>query len=119
MYAIHLKRTPFAPIDITWLNMGFMPGNTMIGGLALLEEPISLDEVKRLVRARLLRFPRFRQRPRRPLPWPAWPLWEEDPAFALERHIHALALPDGDGDEALRLAFQELMSEPLPEDRPL
>ncbi len=99
--------------------MGFMPGNTMIGGLALLEEPISLDEMKRLVRARLLRFPRFRQRPRRPLPWPAWPLWEEDPAFALERHIHALALPDGDGDEALRLAFQELMSEPLPEDRPL
>lgn len=35
---MHLKHTPFASIDITWLNVGFISGNTMICGLALLIE---------------------------------------------------------------------------------
>ncbi len=38
----HLTRTPFAPIDITWLNMAFLPGNTMVGGLAILDEPLTM-----------------------------------------------------------------------------
>jgi len=119
MITNHLKLTPFRPIDTAWLHMAFAPGNTMIGGLTLLDEPITLEDITLLMRARLLRYRRFRQRPVKPAPWPAWPLWEDDPNFSLDHHIKSVELSPADDPEALRQLFQGLMSEPLPEDRPL
>lgn len=46
------------------------------------------------------------------------PTWERDPLFALDRHVHRLALPSPQDERALRALVGDLVSVPLPEDRP-
>jgi hypothetical protein len=69
--------------------------------------------------ARLLEHDRFRQRAVRDrLSWTG-ARWEDDPAFALSRHVERVRLP-GPGDRAALEAFVGArMSEPLDRSRPL
>jgi WS/DGAT/MGAT family acyltransferase len=97
------------------------PTNLMvINSVLLFDEPVDWERVKQVTQERLVeRYPRFRQRviesrlPLRP------PKWEDDPDFALEHHLHHLALPAPGDDAALQELVGDLMTVPLDRNRPL
>ena len=112
--------TRMSSADVAWLHMD-RPSNLMIiNSVLLFDEPIDVERVKQTIARRLVgRYPRFRQRvvesriPLRP------PSWEDDPDFALDHHIHHVALP-APGDRAALQAFVgDLMTMPLDRNRPL
>jgi WS/DGAT/MGAT family acyltransferase len=106
--------------DTLWLNMD-RPNNLMvIESLMLLEEAVDTERVLALLERRVLdRYPVFRQRPvPSRLPF-GLPRWEDDPNFDIQRHVTRTHLaPPGD-DETLQSVVGDLMSMPLPRDRPL
>ncbi len=88
-------------------------------GLMVMGAPLDLERLKQTVVARLLCFPRFRQRVVEPVrPWRP-PSWQDDPDFDLGYHLQKATLPPP-GDQA---SLQELVSllagTPLNPDRPL
>ena len=113
------KRTRFRFVDTTWLHMGTTPTQTTIGGLLLLDEPLTLAQLKTLVRARLLRFRKFRQRVREPNVWFFGPTWEDDPLFDIDTHVHSSSLDDPESWASLRAFFEDLMGIPLDPTQPL
>lgn len=106
-------------LDTAWLHMGTTATQTPVGGLILLEEPLSLEELKQIVQARLLRLDRFRRRIREPFFWLLRPSWEEDPCFDLAAHVHAVILPPPGDWNALKTLYQALMGVPLHPEKPL
>jgi len=106
--------------DAAWLHMDRPTNLMVINSLMLFDEPLDFARLERVVRRRLVgRYPRFRQRiaqSRLPL-LPAG--WEEDPNFALEHHVHHLALPHPGDQQALRKLLGDLMVTPLNRARPL
>ncbi len=107
---------PVAAVDHAWLRMD-EPANLMqINGVLVLDRPVSVEEIKAIVRRRLLPIPRFRQRV---VAGQGGPRWEEDPGFDLDRHVLTMALPAPGDDRALAAVVGELMGTPLTPDRPL
>ena len=80
--------------DTAWLHMDRPTNLMVINSVQLFDEPLDWERVKEITQTRLIdRYPRFRQRvveSRLPL---RAPRWEDDPDFALEHHLHHLALP--------------------------
>lgn len=112
--------TRFSSADAAWLHMD-RPSNLMvINSVLLFDEPVDWDRVRDIVQHRLVdTYPRFRQRvveSRLPL---RSPKWEADPDFALEHHIHHVALPAPGDDAALQELVGDLMTMPLDRSRPL
>jgi len=97
------------------------PTNLMvINSVELFDRPLDWGRFKQIIQTRLVDcYPRFRQRvveSRLPL---RGARWEDDPDFALEHHLHHLALP-APGDRAtLEELVGDLMSMPLDRNRPL
>lgn len=106
--------------DAAWLHMD-RPSNLMvINSVLLFDEPVDWERVKAITQERLVdRYPKFRQRvvesrlPLRP------PSWQDDPDFALEHHMHHLALPAPGDAAALQELVGDLMTMPLDRNRPL
>jgi len=97
------------------------PTNLMvINSVLLFDTPVDWERVKDITQHRLIdRYPRFRQRvveSRLPL---RSPKWEDDPDFALEHHMHHIALPTPGDDAALQELVGDLMTMPLDRNRPL
>ena len=92
----------------------------VINSLLLFDQPVDWERVKEMTQRRLIdHYPRFRQRvveSRLPL---RSPRWEDDPDFALEHHMHHLALPAPGDDGALQELLGDLMTMPLDRNRPL
>ncbi len=104
--------------DNFWLRAG-EPANLMqINAVLGFDGPLDAERVRRLLRERLLRFRRFRQRivQRRP---GVRGRWEPDPDFALDRHFLLRRLPEPADRGSLQELVGELMATPLPADRPL
>ena len=106
--------------DTAWLHMD-RPSNLMvINSVDLFDQPVDWGRVKEITQTRLIdRYPRFRQRvveSRLPL---RAPHWEDDPDFALEHHMHHLALPAPGDQAALQELVGDLMTQPLDRNRPL
>ena len=106
--------------DAAWLHMDRPTNLMVINTVLLFDEPLDWDRVKQLTQERLVdRYPKFRQRvvesrlPLRP------PKWEDDPDFALEHHMHHLALPEPGDAGALQALVGDLMTMPLDRNRPL
>lgn len=106
--------------DTAWLHMDRPTNLMVINSLLLFDQPVDWPAVKKVTQLRLVdRYPRFRQRvvesslPLRP------PRWEDDPDFALEHHMHHLALPAPGDRPALQELIGELMTMPLDRNRPL
>ncbi|HEX4953597.1 MAG TPA: wax ester/triacylglycerol synthase family O-acyltransferase [Thermoanaerobaculia bacterium] len=109
---------PLSAVDRAWLRMDDPTNLMMITGVLAFEQPMDRATLERVLRARLLPIPRFRQRVvgsygRGRL------LWEEDPDFELARHVEEITLPGAGGDVELKELVSGLMSRPLPADRPL
>ncbi|HEY5144844.1 MAG TPA: wax ester/triacylglycerol synthase family O-acyltransferase [Solirubrobacteraceae bacterium] len=103
--------------DAAWLQMD-RPTNLMVITSALwFDAPIDEQRLRDIVQERLVDpFPRFAQRVAGGVTGPAW---EDDPEFALDLHIHHLALA-APGDQAtLQTVVGDLMAQPLDHARPL
>jgi diacylglycerol O-acyltransferase len=90
-----------------------------IGCVALLEGALDRNELVDRLEARL---PRLRRYAQRALPVPlalGHPTWEDDPDFAVHRHVQRWALPAPGGDAELREAVEALIAQPLDRERPL
>jgi len=106
--------------DAAWLHMDRPTNLMVINAVELFDESPDWERVKQIIQSRLVDpYPRFRQRvvenrlPLRP------PRWEDDPDYALEHHVHHLALP-APGDRAtLQELVGDLMTMPLDRNRPL
>ena len=110
----------FSSADTAWLRMD-QPTNLMvITSVSVFDAPVDWERFKAITRRRLVeRYPRFHQRvaesrlPLRP------PQWEDDPDFALEHHMHHIALPAPGDERALRELIGDVMTLPLDHRRPL
>jgi diacylglycerol O-acyltransferase len=110
----------FSNADTAWLRMD-QPTNLMvITSVSLFDEPVDWERFKAITQRRLIdRYPRFHQRvaeSRLPFLPPAW---EDDPDFALEHHMHHIALPAPGDTAALRALVGDLMTLPLDHHRPM
>jgi len=106
--------------DAAWLHMDRPTNLMVINSVLLFDQPLDWDRVRDVIQQRLVdRYPRFRQRvveSRLPLRPPAW---EDDPDFALEHHVHHVALPAPGETTALQELVSDLMTTPLDRSRPL
>lgn len=112
-------RERFSFVDAAWLHMDEPTNMAMIVGVIMFEKPLEFAKLKELIRERLLRVPRFRQRVREPLLGIGVPQWEEDPQFNLDAHLHRIALPAPHDQSALHELVSDMMSMPLDFSKPL
>ena len=109
-------RTPLANVDATWHRMEEVSNRMVVLGVLVFDEPVSMKRLRALLEERLLRFARFRQRI---VERAAGALaWEEDPDFALERHLVSERLPAPGGETALQAFASQLASQPFAKGRP-
>ena len=108
-----------SPVDGAWLRMDSPTNPMVINAVLFLEGAIPHIEIDRLLRDRLLIHPRFRRRVADSMIPGVPPSWEEDPHFDLANHLHRNALPSPGDEGALAELIGDIMSSPLPRDRPL
>lgn len=113
------RRENFSLVDTAWLHMDEPTSMALIVGVIMFEKPLAFAALKELVRERLLRVPRFRQRVREPLFGVGVPQWQEDPHLNLDAHLHRIALPAPHDQSALHELVGDLMSTPLDFSKPL
>jgi WS/DGAT/MGAT family acyltransferase len=99
-------------VDTAWLRMDRPANLMMVCGLMRLEGQVGLQELKDVVRSRLLSFHRLRQRV---ADRDGSPRWEFDPWFDLDWHVQRLDL----AASSLEQAMGELASTPLDPGKPL
>lgn len=106
--------------DAAWLHMDRPTNLMVINSVLLFDEPVDWERVREVTQRRLVdRYPKFHQRvvesrlPLRP------PSWQDDQDFALEHHMHHLALPPPGDTAALQELVSDLMAMPLDRNRPL
>jgi len=112
--------TRFSSADAAWLHMDRPTNLMVINSLSLFDEPVDWARVIEITKRRLVdRYPRFRQLPvesRLPL---RVPKWADDPDFAVEHHMHHLALPAPGDTAVLQELISDLMTMPLDRSKPL
>ena len=115
-----MARRPVDPVDNLWLNMDRADNLMVIESLMMLADPPDWDRFLEVLERRVVeRYPVFRQRAvtgRLPL---TRSHWEDDPDFALDRHVHHATLTGAGDDVALQHYVDAHISTPLPRDRPL
>lgn len=103
--------------DAAWLHMDRPENLMVINSVLWFDAPLPFDALRDLLQHRLVeRFPRFRQRI---VETATGPVFEDDPAFDLELHVHHLALPAPGDQAALQEAAEHLIVRPLDRNRPL
>ncbi|MDL5158543.1 wax ester/triacylglycerol synthase domain-containing protein [Actinomycetospora termitidis] len=105
-------------IDTAWLQLEQETNRMVVHGVLFCDGPLDLDVLRTRVRERWVDvYPGFRQRPT----WPTGPLgparWVDAPPD-LSVHVTTMALSAPGDDRALARRVGELMSSPLPTDRP-
>jgi diacylglycerol O-acyltransferase len=112
-----LAREIMTGVDAAWLHMDRAANTADVVSIVAFDEPVPMDDVRRVVEQRLMVHPRFR---RRIVPDGLLGLatWEDDPTFALERHVVKVKLPRR-GTRALDAFASEVASEPLDPAHPL
>lgn len=105
-------------IDTAWLQLEQPTNRMVVHGILFCEGPVDIAALRERVRERWVAvYPGLRQRPT----WPAsglGPVRWVDHEPDLGAHIDTVALAAPGDDDALARHVGELMSRPLPEDRP-
>jgi len=107
---------PMTRVDYAWLRMD-RPSNLMtITGLLFFDDPLELEDLRRVIAERLGSIPRFRQRVvhRR-----FGASWVEHEDFDVAEHVAPIELPEPRDRQALEERVGELMSKPLDPTKPL
>lgn len=103
-------------VDTAWLRMDGPSGSMMIVGVGTTATPIRPVDFRRMIRQRLLCFPRFRQKA---VPDPLGASWVEDEDFDLDAHVALEELPGDAGKLELEALAGRLAGRPLDPQRPL
>ncbi|WP_255151020.1 wax ester/triacylglycerol synthase family O-acyltransferase [Halorarius halobius] len=103
--------------DNAWLRLGERTNQMVITGVVVFDEAIEFDRLERKFDETLLSFDRFTQR----IVYDALgrPKWEEDPEFALESHLHHVALPEPQDKETFEEFVAGQMATQLHPEMPL
>jgi diacylglycerol O-acyltransferase len=117
MCAKPLESETFSPVDAAWLRMEKSNSMATITGIFMFDEAVDYQRYRETLIHRFIIYPRFRQRVRQPLV--GLPVWEPDPFFSLDAHLHRVALPDPGDQDALQHLVSDLMSTQLDFSRPL
>ena len=110
---------PMSGVDTAWLRMDTDVNLMMIVGVWLLEPAITHAALCERIQARLLQYPRFREKV---VPGLLGAEWVEDTAFDIHRHVLRERLqprPGQSAREALQARMGELASTPLDPAHPL
>ncbi len=112
MSLVMTEREPMSLIDAAWLRMDRPTNLMMICGMMMFADRLDLEDVREVIRTRMLCFRRFTQRAVRD----SSPYWETDPYFDLDWHVRHIALPrSGDLEEVV----SDLISTPLDPSKPM
>jgi WS/DGAT/MGAT family acyltransferase len=103
-------------VDRAWLLMERRTNPMMIVALVILQQPLSLPALKRIVAERFLCYPRFRLRP---VGEYLGASWVDDADFDIDAHVRRVALPGAHGQAELEEFVGELASTPLAASRPM
>jgi diacylglycerol O-acyltransferase / wax synthase len=115
-----MSRQRMRGADAAWLHMDGPTNPMVITTLMWSGEAFDWGLLEKVIVERLIdRYPRFRQIVSEPLIGAGAPTWRDDPLFHPARHIHHLGLPAPGDRRALGAFISEIMSAPLPDDRPL
>lgn len=113
-------RESMSRVDTAWLRMERPTNPMMITGVLMFDEPMTLAQLKRVVRQRFLAYTRFTQRA---VDTTAGASWQWDPDFDIDWHVQLTALPGRAAPVAEKKALQRLVSQlastPLEHSRPL
>jgi len=110
---------PMSSVDSAWLRMDSPANLMMVSGALAFEKKVGFEEARELVAARLLKFPRFRQRVVSSNGLLKSLRWQDDPGFNIDRHFMKTELPAPGGEAEFQELAGKLMSEPLDQDHPL
>ncbi len=110
------KREKISAVDTAWLRMDRPSNLMMISGVLVFGQRVRIERVKRIIRERFLRFPRFRQRP---VSLPGGAYWQGVPKFSIDDHVVSVALPGRAGTKELQALVSRLASRPLDPAGPL
>ena len=111
-------------LDTSFLNMETRTTYGHVCGLAIFDPtsakaPITLDEVKRVIRERLHLLPPFRRRLVEVPFGLDHPYWIEDPEFDLDFHVRHIGLPPPGDQQQLAELVSRIVARPLDRSRPL
>lgn len=114
------RREPMSRVDTAWLRMERPTNPMMITGVLMLDESMTLDTLKKVIKKRFLAYPRFLQKA---VDTPAGASWVEDENFDLDWHVRISALPGRGDRKSEKKAFErfvsQLASSPLDKTKPL
>lgn len=107
-------------LDAEFLHLEDGIAHMHVAGVSVFDGPVpAVDELERLLTAKLHLIPRYRQRVHfAPLAL-GRPVWQDDPHFNLAYHVRHTALPPPGDDADLCRLMARLMSQPLDRNRPL
>ncbi len=109
-----------SPQDAFFLRAENETSHMHSASVAVFEGPApSLDETVELVRSKLHRVPRYRQRARFVPLELGRPVWVDDPHFNIDYHVRHTSLPRPGSDEQLRNLVGRVMSQQLDRAKPL
>ncbi|MBW8312904.1 MAG: wax ester/triacylglycerol synthase family O-acyltransferase [Rhizobium sp.] len=110
------RKTPMSRVDTAWLRMERATNLMMITGVLMLESPLDIKTLRKVVEQKFLSYPRFRQKA---VDGPTGAFWQEDADFDLDWHLHLTALPGKGGKRELERLTSQLASTPLDKSKPL
>jgi diacylglycerol O-acyltransferase / wax synthase len=114
----HMDR--LTSFDTSFLANEKANAHMAIGAVLMCEgTPPAQEDFLTHIRARVHQLPRLRQRLHYPPLRLGTPFWVDDHHFDIHRHVHRVALPAPGTEEQFRELVGELLSPPLPRDKPL
>ncbi len=110
------SREQISHVDTAWLRMD-RPSNLMqIVGVMLFEGQLDYPRLRTAIERRMLGYSRFRQLA---VAENTGYVWQDDPDFNLDHHLHRVTLPGAGSKEDLEHFVADLASTPLNPNRPL
>jgi WS/DGAT/MGAT family acyltransferase len=116
--SLNMTIHPMSAVDAAWYHMDGPANTAVVTAVAITRRPLDIERMRRLVRRRLLRFERFRQRVVEQGLGLAMPAWE-DVTVDLGVHLRHAALPAPCDEATLSAFIEDLASVSLDRTRPL
>ncbi len=110
------SREPISNVDTAWLRMDRPTNQMQIVGVLLFDGELDYERLRASVERRMLSFCRFRQLA---VADSTGYVWQDDPDFNLDHHLHREVLPGVAGKAELEQFVADLASTPLNPNRPL
>ncbi|WP_295362261.1 wax ester/triacylglycerol synthase family O-acyltransferase [Arenimonas sp.] len=111
-----VRKEPMSRVDTAWLRMERATNLMMITGVLMLETPLDIRTLRKVIEHKFLSYPRFRQKA---VDGPTGAFWQDDSDFDLDWHIRLTALPGKGGKRELERLTSQLASTPLDKSKPL